>query len=152
MKVRWAAVACLVVGHHATAAQRNLSCPAATVLPDLDGAYHACSNGYVDGSCQRFIGAFKKLTGRYDCQRSFDTDPVPAVWLAPRGAVEDFVRLTWRLASDSQFKDKLYKDVRTEARAFFGSADFQGVLDGALAEDYLGKSQRVARELKESGP
>ncbi len=148
MKPALAAITCLVIGHHALATQPNSSCPATTVLPQLDAAYHACANGYVDGSCQRFIEAFKRVTGRYDCQRSFDTAPVPAVWLAPTGALDDFVRLAWHLASERQFNDKLYKDIRTEARTFFGSEEFRGILDGALAEEYLQKSKAVERALK----
>jgi hypothetical protein len=152
MKALRIAIACLAFAHQAAAAQPNASCPAATVLPQLDAAYHACNNGYVDGSCQRFIELFKQVTGRYDCQRSFDTSPVPAVWLAPRGALEDFVRLAWRLSSDPQFKDNLYKNARSEARIFFGSKEFQGVLDGALAEDYLDKSEKIERELERRSP
>ena len=153
-KTFWIATACLAVGHHVAVAEPNVLCPAAIVLPQLDAAYHACHQGYIDGSCKRFIDAFKKVTGRYDCQRSFDSGDgaVPAVWLAPRGALEDFIALAWRLASDPQFKKRLYKNIRSEARRFFGSKDFQGVLDGALAEDYLDKSQQIARELKTPRP
>lgn len=141
-----------LVANAAIAAGPNTVCPAAAVLPELDASYHACSNGYVDGSCQRFIAAFKKVTGRYDCQRSFDNGPVPAAWLAPDGALEDFIRLTWRLSTNKQFKDELYKGISTEARAFFASKDFQGVLDGALAEEYLERSQAMATTLKRGHP
>jgi len=143
-----AAITYLVIGHHALATEPNSSCPATTVLPQLDAAYHACANGYVDGSCQRFLEAFKQVTGRYDCQRSFETAPVPAVWLASTGALDDFVSLVWRLASEKQFNDKLYKGIRTEARTFFGSEEFRGVLDGDLAEEYVERSLAVQRKLK----
>mgnify|MGYP003492587008 len=152
MKALGTAIVCVVVGFQAMAAEPNLSCPAATIFPRLDAAYHACSNGYIDGSCQQFISEFKRVTAPYDCQRSFDKAPVPAVWLAPRGALDDFVRLAWRLASDPQFNDKLYKNVGLEARIFFGSKDFRGVLDGALAEDYAEKSREVERQLKQASP
>lgn len=129
------------------------ACPASAVLPELDAAYHACSH-YADESCHNFVAAFKKVTGRYDCKRPFDTGPgaVPAVWLAGDGALEDYVQLIWLLATKKRFKSKLYKGADAEARAFFASSDFQGVLDGALAEEYLDKSQAMAVSLKNTEP
>jgi len=35
--------------------QFNVTCPATKLLPVVDAAYHACDNGYVDGSCERFV-------------------------------------------------------------------------------------------------
>lgn len=126
------------------------ACPANEVLPKLDAAYHACSH-YADESCHNFIAAFKEVAGRYDCKRSFDTTPVPAVWLAGDGALDDYVRLMWLLATKKQFKSKLYKGADTEARKFFAGSEFQGVLDGALAEEYLEKSRAMAVSLKKAG-
>lgn len=74
------------------------------------------------------------------------------MWLSPDGALEDFIQLTWRLSTNKQFEDELYKGISTEARDFFASKDFQGVLDGALAEEYLERSQAMATTLKRGHP
>ena len=126
------------------------TCPAADVLPKLDAAYHACRH-YADESCNNFIAAFTSVTGRYDCKRAFDTDPVPAVWLAGAGALDDYVQMMWLVATNEQYKSKLYKGAYSKARAVFSSGEFQAVLDGALAEEYLEKSQAMAASQKE-GP
>jgi hypothetical protein len=151
MKSIWIVITLLLATFGAqSASSANISCPANNVAPQLDAAYHACSNGYIDGSCQRFLQAFNVLTGRYDCQRSFDTAPVPAVWLSPEGALDDYVRLVFQIATKPQFKDKLYHGVQQEAHEFFTSKEFHGILDGALAEDYLPKSRALAKKLKGS--
>ena len=62
------------------------------------------------------------------------------------------MRLAWRLSSDPLFKDRLYKNVRFEARIFFGSKESKGVLDGDLAEEDMDKSEKVARELQRRSP
>jgi hypothetical protein len=134
----------------ASVATAQQTCPAADVLPKLDVAYHACRH-YADESCNDFIAAFTSVTGRYDCKRAFDTGPVPAVWLAGSGALDDYVQLIWLVATNEQYKSKLYKGANAKARALFSSGEFQGVLDGALAEEYLQKSQAMAASLKE-GP
>lgn len=136
-----------------SAAVAQPTCPASTVLPELDAAYHACGH-YADENCHNFIAAFKKVTGRYDCKRSFDTGPgsVPAIWLAGDGALEDYVHLVWLLSTKKQFKSKLYRGVDVEARDFFASSEFRGVLDGALAEEYSEKSRAMASSLKKAGP
>lgn len=134
----------------ASVATAQQTCPAADVLPKLDVAYHACRH-YADESCNNFIAAFTSVTGRYDCKRAFDTDPVPAVWLAGAGALDDYVQMMWLVATNEQYKSKLYKGAYSKARALFSSGEFQAVLDGALAEEYLEKSQAMAASQKE-GP
>jgi hypothetical protein len=81
--------------------------------------------------------------------------PVPALWLADDGAIEDYIRLLWCLSSssskDKMFTDKSFLKATTEARELFGSKEFQHVLDGALAEDYLARSQQIENELRLKG-
>ncbi len=135
--------------------QFNVTCPVPTVLPVLDRAYHECSNGHVNGSCETFIESFRKLVPEYDCQRPFDATPsrnyiVPAIWLAGDGALEDYVRLLWRLASskDKVLTEKYFRNAIAGAKELFGSKEFRRVLDGHLAETYLSLSSSVERELK----
>jgi hypothetical protein len=69
------------------------------------------------------VKVFQQLVPKFDCQRSFDDAPVPALWLADDAALEDYVHLLSRLKTPP-------------AKALFGSAAFRAVLDGALAEEY----------------
>ena len=62
----------------ANASEANKSCPAEDLLSSIDETYHECRNGYQNNSCEDFVFTFSKLAPRYDCQRSFDTKPVPA--------------------------------------------------------------------------
>lgn len=134
--------------------QFNVACPASSVLPVLDHAYHECSNGFLNGSCEKFIESFRQLLPEYDCQRSFDATStknyiVPAVWLAGDGALEDYIRLLSRLASskDKTLTPKHFRKAIASARKLFGSKEFQRVLDGAIAKEYLPLSRSVERQL-----
>lgn len=136
--------------------QFNVTCPATTLLPVLDNAYHECSNGFANGSCERFVETFRQLLPEYDCQRSFDATPsrnyiVPAIWLAGSAALEDYIRLLYRMPSskDKIFTQKYFQNATTEAKKLFGSKDFQNILDGHLAEEYGPLSKKVENELKQ---
>jgi hypothetical protein len=138
--------------------QFNVICPAAKLLPVVDAAYNACNNGYVDGSCEKFVEVMRQLLPAYDCQRPFDASPtenygVPAIWLAGNGAMEDYIRLLLRMASpdDKMFSDPLFEKAATEARKLFGSKAFQNVLDGELAEDFRPLSEEIESELQRNG-
>jgi hypothetical protein len=141
----------LLQGATAFAETLNVSCPFNSTFREFDLAYHSCSNGHVkkNGSCSTFVQLFHKLIPKYDCARSFDTGPVPAVWLAEGGAVEDYVRLMYRLAiRDEPYNRNWFDEPAAEAKKLFGSAEFRTVLDGALAEDFLGLSEKVGAESK----
>jgi hypothetical protein len=136
----------------------NVTCPASKLLPVLDQTYHECSNGFVNGSCERFVETFRQLLPEYDCQRSFDATPtkkyiVPAIWLAGDGALDDYVRLLWRMSSskDKMFSSRWFQEASAEAKKLFGSNEFRNILDGALAELYLPRSEEVERKLKRQG-
>ena len=133
----------------------NVACPAQKLLPVLDGTYHQCNKGFVNGSCEKFVDTFKQLLPEYDCQRSFDATPtknyiVPAVWLAGDGALEDYTQLLSRMAllKDRMFKQKSFRNATTKARKLFGSKEFRKILDGSLAEEYSPLSTRVENQLK----
>ena len=81
------------------------------------------------------MDVFHQLLPEYDCQRSFDTSPVPAIWLAGDEKLESYVDLLARLKSP-------------DAEALFGGEMLRGVLDGHLAEQYYSKSVAVGKRLR----
>jgi hypothetical protein len=94
------------------------------------------------GSCSTFVELFRELVPKYDCKRSFDRDPVPAIWLAEGGALEHYVHLLFRLAVrvEKMFQARWFDEATLQAKTLFGSNDFRSVLDGHLAEEYLAPS------------
>ena len=133
------AFALLVALAHPAWAGVNLECPATVLVPQLDASYHQCSHKFENGSCEKFVRVFRQLIPRFDCQRTYDTSPVPALWLADSAAVEDYVHLLSHLHIPT-------------ARALFASSEFRAVLDGALAEEYVPlslKAERIQKELSE---
>jgi hypothetical protein len=116
----------------------NVECPATAPVPQLDVNYHECGHGFKNGSCEKFVEVFKQLLPRFDCQRSFDTSPVPALWLANSAAVEDYVHLLSHL------------NIPT-AKHLFASSEFSAILDGALAEEYVPLSLKAERYQKVHG-
>ena len=77
-------------------------CPFPEKYIEIDRAYHQCANGQVrkGASCELFIDSVPALLGKYDCKRSFDTQPVPALWLFD-AAAEDYIQLIYQMASKS---------------------------------------------------
>lgn len=153
MIIKSVAIILLLVAVQVSAAspekyEPNKECPAPRLLPVLDSSYHECNRGFGNGSCDRFIDTFRQLTQRYDCQRSFDTGSVPAVWLAGDAELEDYIQLLLRLAEkpNQHYSDKRFKPARAAARSLFGSKELQGILDGYIAEDYLELSKQVDLE------
>jgi hypothetical protein len=137
----------------------NVKCPAATLIPILDTAYHECNNGFVkkDGSCEKFVEVFKQLQPVYDCQRPIEIKStpkyiVPAIWLAGDGAADDYIRLVWRLASQKEkiFKSQLFRKPVSEAKAIFASKEFRDILSGETAEEYDDLSRSMEQELVKS--
>ena len=123
--------------------QFNVTCPAKRLAPEIDRAFHQCNVGYADGSCERFVNFFRELLPVYDCQRPFDATPsvnyiVPAIWVVGSAEHEDYVRLLAQLK-------------RPFAQVLFASKEFRATLDGALAEEYGPRSERLARELALKG-
>jgi len=127
--------------------QFNVECPAKRLCPDLEKYYQTCSRTHASEECDTFVKIFRQLVPKYDCQRSFDHTPtkdytVPAVWvckeiLAARGERPIFVESI-----------KLLQELRSnDARSFFASADFRSVLDGELAETYIGPSVRAEKDM-----
>lgn len=115
-------------------------CPFPKIYIEIDRAYHQCVNGQVrkGASCELFIDSIPTLLKKYNCKRSFDTKPVPALWLFD-AAAEDYIQLVYEMASKSNpiFNDQWFKRETIEARKIFVSLEFKLVLDGHMAEEYF---------------
>jgi len=130
--------------------QSNVTCPASKLLPALDASYRKCRRGFENDSCERFVQTLGKLLPKYDCQRLFDKDAVPAVWLAADDDLDDYIYLLWRLSSstDKMFTGKSFSKATDDANKLFSSEEFRNILDGALAEHYMARSEELERKLK----
>ena len=131
---RIALTTAVILASSLASAVQPAKCPTARLLPEFDAAYHECRRGFENSSCKRFVAIFRELLPKYDCRRSFDTEPVPAAWIANSAALEDYVKLLSKLRT-------------SDARTLFGSQAFREILDGALAEAYGDKSREVEKSL-----
>lgn len=113
----------------------NETCPAAKLLPVLDGDYLSCTKK-EPGACDKFISGFRALMPEFDCQRRFDGEYiVPAIWLAGDEALAKHVALVANLKTK-------------KARELFASPEFRAILDGHLAETYEERSKAAQKKLK----
>ena len=140
----------IVTRSFASEGQSNVTCPASRLLPTLDAAYHQCDHGFENGSCETFVQTLQRLLPKYDCQRSFDNSPVPAVWLAGDAELDDYVHLLWLLSSstDKRFAGTSFSNAINDAKKLFSSKEFRNILDGELAEDYMARSKELEHELR----
>jgi hypothetical protein len=103
-------------------------CPARPLCPALVKFMHQCRSAPRSKSCDAMIDAAEQLTPRYQCRRSVDFEPVPAIWvcdeLTATNVLGDTMHLLKRLKA-------------AKARQFYRSGNFRGVLDGAFLEEYL---------------
>ena len=134
-----ALVSLFLFASSAAAIAKNDQCPFQDIYIEFDRAYHQCVNGQVrkGESCNRFVENIEKLFPKYDCKRSFDTEPVPVIWLFD-AAAEDYIRLLYELASGTNrtFDGQWFVNEKAKARAIFLSSEFRAVLDGHMAEEY----------------
>lgn len=84
------------------------------------------------GKISVFLRLIEKSFYKYDCKRSYDINPVPALWLC-----EDM----------EKWIDYLSKMDSKEAKKLFGSELFRSVLDGALQEQYFQLSKETEYKL-----
>lgn len=143
--------------------QFNVVCPTSKLLPILDAAYHECSNGIIfqgRKDCEKFVETFRDLLPEYDCQPpedGWEKYIVPAIWLTGPGALQDYIRLLWRMSSS---KDKLftgkysqpYQKAVAEAKKLFASKEFRRALPADLAEEYFPLSVELESELERQTP
>lgn len=96
-----------------------------------------CRVGKNEADCKKFVEIFEKISVKTDCQRTFDKEPVPSVWLCDHDAVEvEYPKLHERSAAT------LSKLKFNFAKKFYGSEAFRSTLDGALAEAHRADSER----------
>ena len=148
MKLQNSLVSMLLFVSSSIAVAKAEQCPFPDIYIEFDRSYHQCINGQVrkGESCDRFVENIEKLFPRYDCKRSFDTAPVPAIWLFDV-AMEDYIKLLYELASSKNktFDGQWFAKEKTKARAIFLSPEFRAVLDGHMAEEYYPLIERVRK-------
>ena len=125
----------------------NDRCPFPEIYVETDRSYHECANGQKGASCELFLKKLEQILPRYDCKRSFDTSPVPAIWLFG-AASKDYIVLLYELASGANpmYSSNWFADVSASARVIFLSKEFRTVLDGAMAEEYYPLIEKVREE------
>jgi hypothetical protein len=98
-------------------------CPMPELEQEINEAYGACGlNPKDESKASLLIQLLEKITPRYDCRRPFDSEPVPAWWLANHEA-------PWR------WIDYLYhKVLENNADALRVYEKFLATSDGAVAE------------------
>ena len=119
-------------------AETTSTCPAKELCPRFSETLDKCEKNIKSNTCNDFIELYKKLVPRYDCKRSFDTNPAPAVWLCDEGTTAHPNTFERGVALLSKLKSK-------KARAFFGSPELRSTLDGDIAEEYLKKSLKIEK-------
>lgn len=117
----------------------GLKCPYPSAYIEIDRAYHECKKGWVKkgSSCDLFVEKLPLLFSKYDCQRSFDNSPVPALWLFG-AAGEDYIEMLYQLAlgEKGRFSSHWFSKAHERSKELFLHDEFKAVLDGALAEEY----------------
>jgi hypothetical protein len=112
-------------------------CPARQLCPALVQSMHDCRSAPRSKSCDAFIDTADQLTFAHQCRRTVDFEPVPAI------------RVCDELMASKVLDDTMHllKHLKTsKARQFYRSGHFRGVLDGALAEEYMGDPELDQRE------
>jgi hypothetical protein len=112
---------------------REGECPARQLCPVLARYMRQCRSAPRSKSCDALIDTADHLTSPYQCRRRVDFEPVPAIWvcdeLMASNVLDDTMHLLKRLKT-------------AKGRQFYLSGHFRGVLDGALAEEYMSDPER----------
>jgi len=113
-------------------------CPARQLCPALATSMHQCSANHGSRSCNTFVDTVDRLTAVHQCRRRNDFDAVPAIWVCDEVTPPSVAGIT--VLEDAMH---LLKRLRSaKARKFYRSDQFRGVLDGALAEEYMDDPRR----------
>jgi hypothetical protein len=108
------------------------TCPAPKICDDLYINMENCNKDHK--KCDPFLITFEKVLPKYDCRRNLlDKFTMSASTFCD--SYENAVELISKLKSK-------------KAKKIFGSDAFRATLDGALAEDYRAKSEKVGKQLK----
>ena len=99
-----------------------------------------CRTSSLEEDCAKFVENFEKLSTRNDCQRSFDTGPVPSVWVCDEDSEEDGSPKIFERSAGTLSKLKY-----SFAKKFYGSEKFRSTLDGDVAEEHLKPSMEIEK-------
>lgn len=114
----------------------NNDCPMPQLGIEIRIAYNELiSNPHLHLKDSTFVTLLEKSFYKYNCKRSFDKNPVPALWLCDSGDIEKWIEYLSKMNS-------------TYAKKLFGSRLFRSVLDGSLAEQFFQLSKEVEYTLK----
>lgn len=113
----------------------DFSCADEALCEDLRISEEMCRGTKEPANCAKFVETFEKLAVTNDCQRKFDTKPVPSVWICDEGTETGSPKIFERSA------DTLSKIDLPAAKKFYGSEAFRSVLDGDVAETHMKKSK-----------
>lgn len=110
------------------------TCIAKKECPNFLNAMNACKADPTQTSCRNFLDILHQLTSRMQCRRTFDTSPVPAIWLC-----DDIVKHGNTMPDTLGDAMHLLKSLKfKEAKDYYKSYEFRGVLDGDYAEEHDG--------------
>jgi hypothetical protein len=123
-----------------SAKEKTKSCPASTLCLKIHDQYKRAKAGDTKAR-DNFVELLETAFPKYDCKRSYDRNPVPAVWLCEEvpGIVSTDVE-NWFFS--------LSRTPTRKARELYASNRFRAVLDGALAELFFDDSLKAEKELK----
>jgi len=111
---------------------RDGECPARQLCPVLVQQLRQCQSAPRSKSCDGLIDTASQLTSPFQCRRTDDFEPVPAIWVCEEVMVSSVLEDTMHLL----------KRLKTaKARQFYRSGQFRAVLDGALAKEYIDDPQ-----------
>jgi hypothetical protein len=114
------------------------SCEERKLCPELEDSFSKCKYDEKEEECRRFIDTFRKLSGTTTCKRSFDTRPVPSVWVCDEGK-----SYPGTFTNAASFLDELIVKYGF-ALNFYSSDEFRSNLDGETAEAYRAKSEAIS--------
>jgi len=110
-------------------------CPMPELEQEINEAYVACGlNPKDESKASLLIQLLEKITPRYDCRRPFDSEPVPAWWMASKGASDRWI-------------DYLYhKVLENNADALRVYVKFFETSDGHIAEEMSEQMWRILKD------
>lgn len=120
----------------------DFSCADMALCEDLRISEEMCRGTKEPANCAKFVATFEKLAVTSDCQRKFDTKPVPSIWVCDEGSEEGSPKIFERSA------DTLSKIDLPAAKKFYGSEAFRSTLDGGVAETHMQKSKEVGSTIR----
>lgn len=101
-----------------------------------------CRLKSLAADCAQFVEHFEKLSVKNNCQRSFDTAPVPSVWICDQDTEEAAEPKLFERSATTLSKLKF-----DFAKKFYASEKFRSTLDGEVAEEHYKHSLLLSKTL-----